>query len=89
MNKPITLCDRCKEYARCALNYDGDNCRRIRTVEPTNADRIRSMSDEELAKQFNDVRTSFKCVICGDGKRCFGFDECEDCWLDWMKQEVT
>lgn len=54
----------------------------------TNADRIRAMSDEELAKQFNDVRASFKCVICGDGKRCLAFDECEDCWLDWMKQEV-
>ena len=50
MNKPITLCDRCKEYARCCLNYDGDNCRRSRTVEPTNSDRIRAMTDEELAK---------------------------------------
>ena len=49
MNKPITLCDRCKENARCCLNYDGDNCRRARTVEPTNADRIRSMTDGELA----------------------------------------
>lgn len=49
MNKPITLCDRCKENARCCLNYDGDNCRRSRTVEPTNADRIRSMDDYDLA----------------------------------------
>ena len=34
MNKPITLCDRCKEYAHCCLNYDGYNCQKNRTVEP-------------------------------------------------------
>lgn len=54
----------------------------------TNADRIRRMSDKELAKLFNDMRASFECVICGDGKRCLAFDECEDCWLDWLKQEA-
>lgn len=52
MNRPITLCNRCKEGARCCLNYDGDNCRRSRTVEPTNADRIRSMTDDELAEWY-------------------------------------
>ncbi len=72
MNKPITLCDRCEEYARCCLNYDGDNCRRIRTVEPTNADRIRSMSDEELAEWLED-----RTMLPINGL-----------WLDWLKQEV-
>lgn len=49
MDKPITLCDRCDIWARCCLVYDGNACRRNRTVEPTNADKIRSMTDEELA----------------------------------------
>lgn len=79
MNKPITLCDRCKEYARCCLNYDGGNCRRSRTVEPTNADRIRSMTDEELAKKISGIE-SF-ALTCGGGWP-------PEKWLDWLKQEV-
>ena len=78
MNKPITLCDRCKEYARCALNYDGDNCRRSRTVEPTNADCIRAMTDEELAEYLY-VKT------CEDGYPQF---TSRNDWLDWLKQEA-
>lgn len=76
MNKPITLCDRCKEYARCALNYDGDNCRRIRTVEPTNADRIRSMTDEALAGFISSQ------II----DRNIGVPI--EAWLDWLRQEA-
>ena len=79
MNKPITLCDRCKEYARCCLNYDGDNCRRNRTVEPTNADRIRAMTDEELAKKISGIE-SF-ALTCGGGWP-------PEKWLDWLKQEA-
>lgn len=79
MNKPITLCDRCKEYARCALSYDGDNCRRNRTVEQTNAGRIRSMTDEELAEYLY-IKT------CEDGFPQF---TTENDWLDWLRQEVN
>ena len=54
----------------------------------TNADRIRSMSDEELAKW-----------LWFETGRCPPFDSCpqqhretpcvvKDCWLDWLKQEV-
>ena len=46
MNKPVTLCDHCDMRARCLLNYDGVLCQKNRSVEPTNADRIRAMSDE-------------------------------------------
>ena len=79
MNRPITLCDRCKEYARCCLNYDGDNCRRNRTVEPKNADRIRSMTDEELAKKISGIE-SF-ALTCGGGWP-------PEKWLDWLNQEA-
>ena len=89
MNRPITLCDRCKEYARCCLNYDGDICRRIRTIEPTKADRIRSMTDEELAKFFADYVSCHDCPIpyC---KVRFTMERlgCQANWLDWLKQEA-
>ena len=78
MNKPITLCDRCKEYARCCLNYDGDNCRRSRTVEPTNADRIRAMTDKELAEWIEEISLHTEWTFYLQGGT----------WLDWLKKET-
>lgn len=57
-------------------------------VKPqTNADRIRAMSDEELAEFIWD-RSFFygrppkrNCMQCNQ-------DSCRDCWLDWLKREV-
>ena len=51
----------------------------------TNADRIRSMTGEELAEAF-----AMQCA----GRVCKGipFDgknECVNCWLDWLKQEAV
>lgn len=52
----------------------------------TNADRIRSMSDEELAEYMGDVQTWGGCPNHG-ARNCT--ENCADCWLDWLKQEVT
>lgn len=46
----------------------------------TNADRIRAMTDEELAKIMNNDK------ICPHDD-C-PVTECEDCWLAWLKSEV-
>ena len=62
--------------AYCALN-----------PEPTtNADRIRAMTDEELANWLG--------VYCNGktaqevGKPCVSdMGSCEECWIDWLKQE--
>ena len=53
----------------------------------TNADRIRSMADKELAKWYFDVffkRTPY-CSIHED---CPEHDDCELCLLDWLREEV-
>lgn len=51
----------------------------------TNADRIRAMSDEELAVMFFNYHFSFTCPEQG----CHECKEsCMDCWLDWLKKEV-
>lgn len=45
----------------------------------TNADRIRSMTDEELAKH----------LAC-QWKECKNMDvDCDKCLLDWLKEEVS
>lgn len=48
----------------------------------TNADRIRSMSDEELAS-FIDSETN-NCAPHGDCKKVY--DDCKACWLYWLQQ---
>lgn len=76
MNKPITLCDRCDNAFHCLLNYDGKSCRNNRTVEPTNADRIRAMTDEELAEWLDNNDSNFPISDGGEH------------WLSWLKSPV-
>ena len=57
-----------------------------RRHDRSNADRIRAMTDEELAKWFLVIQDDNCCMPdlddCPIGKDCI------DCWLDWLKQEV-
>ena len=59
---------------------------------PSNADRIRAMTDEELAEFMN-------CGACPSGKDVSELchdedggsvpDMCNLCWFNWLKQEVA
>lgn len=80
MNKPITLCDRCEKAARCLLNFDGIPCRKNRTVEPTNYDRLISKTPEELAEKMVDYS------YCPPGTACK--PTCKECWLSWLKSPI-
>ena len=56
----------------------------------TNADRIRSMTDEELAvylEQRGSCPTTKKWEDCNELNP--DTKQCEQCWLDWLKQEET
>lgn len=61
------------EFAKCKFR-----------LAPTNADRIRAMSDEELAKLITHPKRLLYC--------CFEFgncgDDCSECALEWLKKEV-
>ena len=70
------------EYMYDGTDYANDCCDWWR---PTNADRIRAMTDEELAKYMGDVQTWGGCPNHG-ARNCT--ENCADCWLDWLKQEV-
>ena len=52
----------------------------------TNADRIRQMTDEELADHF-----AYYKFICPsnieNSEQCI--KECEKCWMNWLKQAAT
>jgi hypothetical protein len=47
----------------------------------TNADRIRAMSDEELATKLY----LFACVHALDSEVKCKDNGCKNCWLDWLK----
>ena len=53
----------------------------------TNADRIRAMSDEELADKFEEIQLNTVKAYGNDYLLLKG--ELKKYWLDWMKQKVT
>lgn len=80
----MKLCDRCRVSGCCSLNYLGEACKLARKRECpdvvfTNADRIRSMSDEELL--------DFMVKIIGNAYMCKILrTEPMFCTLDWLRQ---
>ena len=60
----------------------------------TNADRIRAMSDEELAEWLSPIADCVRCYTWGkdnpfDMRPCYtGEKRCKQLWLDWL-QEVS
>lgn len=82
-------CKNCPVKPCHTLHYRGSYCAEQRAKlglgDPqTNADRIRAMSDDELADFINNhnicnIRTSYDCKIsyCG---------VCSQCVLDWLQQ---
>ena len=51
----------------------------------TNADRIRHMSDEELAEH---IWGKFGCPDGKTNVTCGYVGECKGCWLEWLKHPV-
>lgn len=57
-------------------------------VKPkTNADRIRAMTDEELAEKVSRITFCSACPVpgCDD---FLGMDQCRDAWLSWLRSQV-
>ena len=50
----------------------------------TNAERIRNMTDEELAREINKIDRR----ICDTVENCENDINCYACRLKWMKQDV-
>ena len=78
------VCNRCPLWARCCLNYDGKACHKAAKeagfeVKPTNFERIKDMSVEELAELLDSFRACNNCMK--NGNSCFpSFNTME--WLE-------
>ena len=69
-------CRKCVDVDWCSENED---CALFKPKPQTNADKIRAMSDEELAEWVWGVETSGR-AYGPRGKKA---------WLDWLKREVS
>ena len=94
-------CKNCPAYAKCTVTYRGSACSALRSTygidtDPeiiTNADRIRDMSDEELANTMysNPIFIVCDAVCKGD---CAAIDTlndtkedaCKRTILEWLRQ---
>lgn len=83
MNEDCPYCVFEKTEANCRGCFEGSH---YKPKQITNADRIRSMTDEELADWLG--------VYCNGqtaqevGKPCVSdMGSCEECWLEWLRQE--
>ena len=94
-------CKNCPAYAKCTAIYRGSACDALRSTygldsDPeviTNADRIRSMTDEELADAMcrNPIFTVCDAVCKGDCKAVDTLNDtkdavCKRTILDWLQQ---
>jgi len=70
--------------------YNGESFKFI--TNPTNADRIRSMTDEELADCLSKNRGGCRALTTESYVCDFYTDDlntdCKACWLDWLQKEV-
>lgn len=55
---------------------------------PSNGDKIRRMTDEEIAEMMSPNESGCQPAMRG-GVDCSGQISCYRCWLDWLKQEVS
>lgn len=54
----------------------------------TNGDRIRNMTDKEIAEGMSKSETMTFCGYCAYRKECYG-NECKDGILKWLEQEAS
>lgn len=70
----------CKRFhLHMGIYEDASRCRDFEKKPQTNADRIRAMTDEELAEYLDGVCHDLWQMFVKDPKKM---------WLDWLKQEA-
>lgn len=77
-------CRKCAKFEECAVDED---CGLFVDKPMTNADRIRAMTDEELADWIELLLCPENCPDEQMGEAC-ARTSCDGCWLSWLKSPV-
>lgn len=88
----MSLCDNCINYpCTDGMSVMLKSCPAFSQIPkpPTNADRIRSMTDEELAEWIAKISDCGECEVCSHVKCMASEESCACAWRDWLKQEVS
>ena len=83
----VTLCVNCKKNSSCTMCWKTSDKKCPHFIQKTNADHIRAMSDEELAKWIDWLFG--RCEWCDTDE--IATDDCNDvectpCILKWLQQ---
>ena len=72
----------------CTYQYESRcEVKKMHTQKQTNADRIRNMTDEELAEFLDKFDST--CGMCIHQGKCYVMNsKCRDGFLQWLKSEV-
>lgn len=89
-----SLCNDCANRTRCYMAETGrsplviSTCYCYEKGNQSNADRIRSMTDEELAEWFHRIQYDVSDYYCG-GHSCEPtLPTGKESWLGWLKQDA-
>ena len=87
-------CLACKAADNCELSWKDPteeymNCTEFKAPPRTNADRIRSMTDEEIADFLCDIGECDRRCPAKIGDCIFSDSTCRIAWLEWLKKEVN
>lgn len=77
------LCVNCKQNNRCTMCQKTSNKKCPHFIQKTNADRIRAMNDDELAKMLWEICRNYRAV-CADP--VVDYNEHRDSLIAWLKQ---
>lgn len=77
-------CDLYSEGGKFKAFCDPEHCDNI---APSNADRIRAMTDEELAEWIADI-ADHGGGRCAPGCYDCTAKTCESAWLDWLREDA-
>ena len=81
MSKPMS-----EQMQKLAARYEKATGKKF--CGKTNTDRIRAMTDEELATMLKDYKDCSKNCIISNGKHCYQICEEESVLLKWLQQSV-
>ena len=90
----MDYCKNCKRWTCGAQGTSHEMSIRCGNfIPPPNADRIRSMSDEEMADYFRNHASMCPDLeenetVCKGANFTANDEMCQKCWLDWLKSEA-